>query len=477
MSQAASTHLSPVFQEPHPPCEQGGPMTVSHLTIFHSRGWHLSRLLALPRWQVLAAFHAVVLLLLALAGGLYADPTDSDPLDEISEKSIDDVLRSDKRIVVEWPEGLETREPPRPRDFPFPTLGCQTLITQADLDANLPYVIATPGTYCFVEDIDVTFPQSAVPSAIVIRASDVFLWLRGYRLRGLPSTWPPEGDGIRIEGGQSNILIDGGSMAGFNTGIWGVGLPVPLHQVRIRDMRFEEFLGVCVYLQGSTESSVAANTFTGCAIGLGVDGVMTKTEVMRNAFALNSSTFGWFQMGIYGYPSGLRIADNTFHADASLPQRYGIVLQGGSQTPIIRDNTIVRNRMYAASDPIHINDSSGPGENNTVSSNEIYGEDPWTLDPFLHVPRGNTGIVVRNDRDITIDNNRIYSSPSRSYYEGIRLEGTTTVSGQGTAHPALYDNETCAVVESLVPPSGVPLADIDGGNRWNTCAWQGTGSN
>jgi hypothetical protein len=112
-----------------------------------------------------------------------------------------------------------------------------------------------------------------------------------------------------------------------------------------------------------------------------------------------------------------------------------------------------------------------------VSANEIYGEDPWSLDPFLQVTGGHTGIVVRNDHDITIDNNRIYSSPGRSYYFGIQLEGATTVSGQGTAQPALYDNETCAVVESLVLPSGVPLADVDGGNRWNTCAWQGAGSN
>jgi hypothetical protein len=358
---------------------------------------------------------------------------------------------------------------------------CGYAIHQAVIDANQPYAITRPGTYCFTQDVRVSYTR-AQSTTILILASDVTLAFRGHSLTELNGNGQ-HSTAIYVEGGHRSVRIDGGAIRGFTTGIYGYGwrtipgpagaerlLEQPIEALQVTDMTLEQMWETGVILWNARASVIARNTVTETGIGIAVAGNLTGTEVRENRITLGTGRFttpGWFQFGIYGFPAyAVAIRENTIDGNARLDwehlQQYGIVLFNGSPESRLKGyNVVERNTLQRLSAPIVLH-GSGRAPNNVVRSNHVYGAG-GPIEYEGPVTGTNVAIRVDNNEAITVNDNTIYSGPDVGYLYGIKLENGTTVTTQANGHPGVYDNLTCGVDIDLDPLSA------DGGNDWDAC--------
>jgi hypothetical protein len=227
-----------------------------------------------------------------------------------------------------------------------------------------------------------------------------------------------------------------------------------------------------VSLLHMADSVISRNSFEGGVWGSGMS-VITNVTVTQNHFHLPPTTY--WAAGIYMSwgAFGVLIADNTFYGYGS-PHKMGIHLHNNSHlanaTPefLSHDNRIERNVLYGLDDPIY-DGGSGIASRNVVRDNQIFGNYPESITRSYPVgfPTQFTAIRVKNNVDIEIVGNYIFSGWSLPYYKGIELLEATTIKPDANGNPLLIYNSTCGVFDPLVPPPGVAESSVDAGNYWN----------
>jgi len=88
---------------------------------------------------------------------------------------------------------------------------CDTMISQADL----PYVIGTPGRYCFAGNLNYA---ATTTQAILIWADNVTLDLRGYQLEGRGAGSATYTPGVSVVE-RGHVTIRNGTIRGFHYGV------------------------------------------------------------------------------------------------------------------------------------------------------------------------------------------------------------------------------------------------------------------
>jgi hypothetical protein len=356
---------------------------------------------------------------------------------------------------------------------------CPRVITQADIDANRPYVISQPGRYCLVEDIQVSYATSG-NTTIAIRASDVTLLFRGYSLTELNGR-ERHTTAISVVYGTRNVVIAGGTIRGFRFGVSARGWWVlkwmtptgvaeryferPIVGVQVSDMHLTGMWDTGVELQVVLDSTVQRCTFDDSSIGVSLTGNVTGTEVRDNDFTLGNGTLP-FRTGVYGdAPYSAVVRNNTFTGNGQLPpqaQQYGVVIWNGYATTALMGHNLVEDNVFIQLRRAIYLSGNGRAPSNVIRSNRIYGETPTSL-YMGPLTNPSTAIRIGDNEGVTVNANVIHSGPVVGYHYGIYLTGGTTVSTQANGLPGVYDNETCNVDVNLDPISA------DGGNFWDAC--------
>ncbi|MCB1742308.1 MAG: right-handed parallel beta-helix repeat-containing protein [Gammaproteobacteria bacterium] len=368
-------------------------------------------------------------------------------------------------------------------DRPRPYLFCDVTITQADVDAQQPYVMVKSGRYCLAEDITV----SARLETFRIAASNVELWFAGRTLSDLTHPWADTHDeriAIAITEGVANVWIHGGTLRDFEVGIRTFGparqmasgkldkvLPADLiRELNIEDMTVE-VLDLGFDLDSLVTATIANNTMR-CPVCMHVtqgDGVTISDNVL-DLDSRGGTTFGI--LAGWAMP-GLWIVNNTIRGEVH-EAGIGIYLSTWKSS----GGVVLEKNTFSGLDSalwVYASDATG----HTIRHNTVHGGPlPYTSinPPPVGYQGGNLAqpyaMYIGNTPRTALYGNAIFSAAGgKSYDQGIVLFGHTTIRPQANGRPALYDNETCGTQTPLVAPVGVPLHQVEdtGNNSWESC--------
>ncbi|MGI9286624.1 MAG: right-handed parallel beta-helix repeat-containing protein [Pseudomonadales bacterium] len=350
---------------------------------------------------------------------------------------------------------------------------CDVFITQQDLDASLPYVIAQPGIYCVAEDLEVFLEseQELGPapsdSAIEIQSNRVSLWFLGRDLRNTNTTSADHerGTGVLISGG-TDISISNGGIGGFTVGVgkyaYQVGGSIASRQNNIYNIEFNlNLVGLSIDFTIPQHTLIHRNKFGGSrvSIAIAVPNIVINTTnvgivVQDNDIALDQPMIiGNEAIGIDVWgASNITLENNRIVGDrllfsSGLSRYYGVKMKSTYNTII--ESNVITGMMYG----IAFEHGNWGGVDNIVRFNEIYGgaKNSYVPDPNYKVPQssdGVAGISVEGERDFTLTGNRIYSGRDKGYPTGIEMNNTTFAT-TFLGSPAFDDNETCGTEDPV----------------------------